>query len=508
MARTKSSIRNIIFAFGAQAVSILTNFVIRTVMIKYLGNQAVSLNGLFTEVLAVLSLTELGIGSAIIYNLYKPLAENDREKVCELMTLFKTAYRVIAGATLVIGVLICPWLHLFVNSLEYSMEYTRMVYLLFVADLSVSYLFSYKLALLNADQKSYLQSLLNLLIKLFGAGIKIAVLILTKEFITFLLVSIAITFIGNVIGSCMVDRVYPWLKGKHDMLPKEERKDVFSNIKNLFIKALSGKITNSTDNLLISTLVSTLQVGIYSNYALIIGIFRQVANQIAYGGLTASLGNLLVTEDEEKCVKVFHRLLYLFYIIAAVACVGTFCCIDLFVGGLWLKDEMYILEFGVVTICCLNLFMEILHRPLWAIMEVSGLFQQDKYVSIIGSVVNLVVSIVLGLRMGIAGIFIGTFLTYAIQAVLKAKLLFEKRFRRSARNYYVITTVMLLGVLVQAAVSYWLCGLLSIESVLLRFIVQGIISIAVTGGSIVLITFKTEAFSYYVGLAKSMVKKK
>jgi len=128
MARTSSSIRNIIFAFGAQAVSILTNFVIRTIMIKYLGNQAVSLNGLFTEVLSVLSLTELGVGSAIIYNLYKPLAENDREKVCQLMTLFKTAYRVIAGATFVIGVLICPWLHLFVNSLEYSMEYIRMVY--------------------------------------------------------------------------------------------------------------------------------------------------------------------------------------------------------------------------------------------------------------------------------------------------------------------------------------------------------------------------------------------
>ena len=142
MARTNNSIRNIIFAFGFQAVSILTNFIIRTIMIRYLGNQAVSLNGLFTEVLSVLSLTELGVGSAIVYNLYKPLAENNQEKVRQLMGLFKTAYRIIAGATFVIGILICPWVHLLVNSLDYSLNYIRAVYVLFVVDLAASYLFS------------------------------------------------------------------------------------------------------------------------------------------------------------------------------------------------------------------------------------------------------------------------------------------------------------------------------------------------------------------------------
>ena len=505
MARTKNSIRNIIFAFGFQAISILTNFVIRTIMIKHLGNQAVSLNGLFTEVLAVLSLTELGVGSAIVYNLYKPLAEDNRKKVCQLMGLFQSAYRVIAAVTFVVGIAICPWVHLLVNSLDYSLNYIRAVYLLFVVDLSVSYLFSYKLSLLNADQKNYLVSKINIWMRILGAGIKIAVLILTKEFILFLLVSIVITLIGNIIGSYTVDKCYPWLKDKYEKLPTKERKEVFSNIKNLFIKSLSGKITSSTDNILISTLVNTLQVGIYSNYSLIIGIFRQVANQIAYGGLTASLGNLLVTEEEEKCVSVFNRLLYLFYVIAAVACVGTFCCIDLFIEGLWIKKAEFLLSTGIVLVCCLNLFMEILHRPLWAVMEVSGLFQQDKYVSIAGSAVNLLVSVILGLRIGMAGIFIGTFLTYAIQAILKAKLLFEKRFGRSARNYYLVTTGMLAGVFLQMAVSYWLCDMLTVESVILKFILYVIISIGVTGGSIVLCTFKTEAFSYYFGFAKGIL---
>lgn len=509
MARTKNSIRNILYAFGAQAVSTLINFVLRTIMIKFLGNQAVSLNGLFTEVLAMLSLTELGVGSAIVYNLYKPLAEDNHEKVCQLMDLFKKAYRIIAGATLVLGIALCPWLHLFVNSLDYSMGYIRAVYLLFVINLSASYLFSYKFSLLNADQKGYIMSAFSVATKIVGTGVRIVVLVLTKDFIIYLSASICFTLLGNLVGSHIVNKTYPWLKERHDKLPKEEQKSVFANIKNLFIKTLSGKITSSTDNLLISALVSTLQVGLYSNYALVIGVFRQVANQIAYGGLTASLGNLIVTEDEDKCVTVFNRLVYLFYLIAAVSCVGVFCCIDLFVVELWIKDEAYLLgSTMIVFVCCLNMFMEIMHRPLWAIMEVSGLFRQDKYISIVGSTVNLVVSVVLGLKLGITGIFIGTFFTYAIQAVLKAKLLYEKCFHRSVRRYYIVSTVMFLGVLAQMACSYWVCGMIRLDSSILRFLVQGVICAVITGGSIVLVTCKTEAFSYYLGLAKSMIKKK
>lgn len=501
MARTKSSIRNIIFAFAFQAVSILTNFVVRTVMINYLGNQAVSLNGLFTEVLSVLSLTELGVGSAIIYNLYKPLAESNHEKVCQLMQLFKVAYRIIAGATLLIGVLLCPWIHYLVNSVDYSLTYVRIVYLLFVLDLSASYLFSYKLSLLNADQKNYVLSKINMIMRLAGVILKVAVLVFVQEFVVFLLVSIGVTFLGNIIGSKVVDKKYPWLNQTVDTLPKEERKEVFSNIKNLFVKSLSGKITTSTDNMLISTLVNTLQVGYYSNYSLVLGIFRQISNQIAYGGLTASLGNLMVTENEEKCVTVFKRLLYFFFILASIASVCTFCCVDTFIE-LWIKKEEFVLPTEVVFICCLNLFMEILHRPLWAVMEVSGLFKQDKYVSITGSVVNLVVSIVLGLRIGMLGIFIGTFLTYVIQAVLKAKLLYEKRLGRSAGKYYLATTGMLAAMLVQMGISFLLCRTIPMNNLLLRFLVYGCISFCVTTGSILLFTWKTEEFSYYLNFIK------
>lgn len=505
MARTKNSIHNIIFALGLQGVTVLANFVIRTIMIRRLGMQATSLNGLFIEVLAALSMAEMGVGTAIVYNLYKPLAENNHKKVRQLMGLFKSAYRIIALATFVIGLVLCPWIHCLVNSIDYSLNYIRLVYMLFVVDLSMSYLFSYKVSLMNADQKSHIQSKVSMAIKPIEVIVKILVLITMNSFVAYLLSSIVITFLGNLVRSYVVDCYYPWLGKNEDMLPKEERKEVFANIKNLFIKALSGKITSSTDNMLISVLVDTLQVGYYSNYSLPIGVFRQLANQVAYGGISASMGNMLVTESEEKCIKVFYRLEYLFFVLGSLAAVCVYCCIDPFIL-VWLKSEEFLLAKNVIFICCMNLFIEIINRPLWSIMEVSGLFEYDKYVSIAGSVVNLVVSVLLGMKIGMVGIFIGTFMTYLIQSILKAVLLFHKRLNSSVMKQYMLLGCMCGGMLIQMFVANALCEKLIFESPIAAFVVYGLISATVVLVTTVFCTFFTEAFRYYLEMFKTMVK--
>lgn len=506
MARTRNSIHNIIFAFLLQAVSILTNFVIRTIMVRYLGIQAVSLNGLFTEVLSALSLAELGVGAAIVYNLYKPLAENDHKKVSQLMVLFKNAYRLIAMITFFIGIALSPWIHYLINSISFSLDYIRLIYILFVIDLSISYLFSYKASLMIADQKNHIHSKISMGVKLFGGISKIIILMVSKNFVAFLVTSILITLVGNIVLSYVVDRIYPWLKDKQEQLPGEERKEVFSNIKNLFIKTLSGKITNSTDNILISTLVSTIQVGFYSNYSLVIGIFRQISNQIAYGGISASLGNLLMTEKDEKCIRVFYRLTYFFNVIASVSCVSVFCCITPFIS-MWFGSD-YLLSTEIVFICCLNLYIEIATRPLWSIMEVSGLFKYDKYISIAGSIVNLVVSIVLGLYIGMLGIFIGTFMTYFIQAVLKAKLLFRGRFQSTPVRYYLKMLVMSVGMLLQLLLGKFICSRVIIENSIVEFIVYGCISVAVVGISIVSCTFRADSFQYFYQLLRGFITRR
>ena len=506
MARTKNSIKNIIFALCFQGVSVAANFVIRSIMISRLGMQAISLNGLFTEVLAALSMAELGVGTAIVYNLYKPLAENDYKKVRQLMGLFKSAYLVIATVTFLIGTVLCPWIPYLVKSVDYSQNYIRLVYMLFVVDLSMSYLFSYKVSLMNADQKNHIQSKISMMIKPFDVIIKVIVLLITENFVVYLVCSILVTFLTNVLRSYVVDKYYPWLKENEDILPKEERKEVFSNIKNLFIKSLSGKITNSTDNILISSLVNTLQVGYYSNYSLPIGVFRQLANQIAYGGVSASLGNLLVTENEEKCAKVFYRLEYLFFVIGAVGSVCVYCCITPFIL-LWLGSEQYMLTKNVVFIWCQNLFIDVINRPLWSVMEVSGLFKYDKYVSIAGSVVNLAVSIILGLKVGMLGIFIGTFITYLVQSLLKAALLFRVRLNTSPLKQYILLALMCGGMLLQMFIADSVCSRLEFQNQYVAFVVYGFISAGIVVVSTMLCTFFTDAFQYYWGMITDAMKR-
>ncbi len=506
MARTKNSIHNIIFALCLQGVTVVANFVIRTIMIQRLGMQATSLNGLFTEVLAALSMAEMGVGTAIIYNLYKPLAENDHKKVRQLMGLFKNAYRIIAAVTFLIGLALCPWIHLLVKSIDYSLNYIRLVYMLFVVDLSMSYLFSYKVSLMNADQKSHIQSKVSMAIKPIEVIIKIVVLLITNNFIAYLLASILVTFLGNLVRSYVVDRYYPWLGKNEEMLPKDERKEVFSNIKNLFIKALSGKITSSTDNMLISALVDTLKVGYYSNYALVIGVFRQLANQIAYGGIGASMGNMLVTESKEKCTKIFYRLEYLFFVVGALASVCTYCCVDSFIL-IWLKSEEFLLAKSIIFICCLNLFIEVINRPLWSIMEVSGLFRYDKYISVAGSVVNLVVSIVLGMKIGMAGIFIGTFITYLIQSILKTFLLFRMKLDTKPTKQYGLLICMCGGMLIQLFLADVICKQFVFQNQIVTFVVYGLISVGVVAITTVVCTFFTDAFKYYIGMITNMIKR-
>lgn len=507
MTRTKKSIHNIIYAFIFQMISTLANFVVRTMMVRCLGMQAVGLNGLFTEVISALSLAELGVGSAIIYNLYKPLAEDDKDKICQLMGLFQKAYRIIALVTILISIILLPWIHLLVKSVDYPLNYIRIVYILFAINLSVSYLFSYKCSLLIADQKNYIQSRINIVVRVLGAIFKCIILLVTQNFILYLVAEIVLTVLGNLYLTYTVSRMYPWLKYNNQQLPDEERKTVFSNIKNLFIKSLSGKITSSTDNILISTLVNTIQVGYYSNYSLIIGVFRQIANQIAYGGLSASLGNLLVTETEEKCLKVFYRLFYLFFVIGAVSCVGIYCCMTPTIL-VWMESEEFLLGNSILFICCLNFFMEVVNRPLWSVMEVTGLFKEDKYVSIAGSLVNLVVSIIAGLEYGMLGIFAGTFLTYLVQCILKARLLFEKKFRCTANRYYVVLVAMLAGTLLLMFVCRNICDKIHFDNVLLNMLLYGVISVAITVGSIILCTFRTEAFEYYNNLLKRFLMRK
>ena len=494
--RTKNAAINIVTAIAAQAITVALSFFTRTALIRTLGIQAVSLNGLFAEVITMLSMAELGVSSAIVYDLYKPLSENDEKKVCQLMTLFQTAYRVIALVILLVGLLLTPFIQYMVRDISYPLGYIRLVYVLFVIQSSSSYLFSYKSSLLMADQKKYVVTLLTLAARMVNAVATVAVLYLTGNYIFYLCIQILFNLSANVLSALYVDKAYPYLR-KDKSMPREEKRKIFRNVKYLFVDTVAFRIINSTDNILISTLVSTLQVGYYSNYNVFFNVLKQLCAQLS-SGLSGSMGNLMVCETKERCVRVLNRLHYLFYAAGFVLSLGMFACVNPVVQ-LWLGDG-FLLPEAVVRVSCLNLFLNFCKAPLWQMMGASGLFRDNKNLSIVGSVTNLVVSVALGVKLGMVGVFLGTTATSLVELSLKTRLLFRKAFHVSVRKYAARWCYYLLSFLTAQAGIAWFTSVVRLENLYVQVLVNGVAAAILSIPFCVLVFLKNEDFRFAVDL--------
>lgn len=502
--RIQNSLKNMIYSQIYQFICIALGFVTRIILVNVLGNAALSLNGLFTEVIAVLSLTELGVGSAIIYNLYKPLAENNREKICQLMNLFRTAYRMIALAMTVIGVALIPFVQHLIHNADYDLGYLRLVYFLFLMRTVVSYFYSYKAALLNADQKMYLAARINSIFRIVTVAINIGALLLTQNYIIYLITDIVMVLANNIAVSRIVDRQYPYINEKN-MLPAAERKAVLANVKHLFVASLSGKITSSTDNILISLLVGTLQVGLYSNYSLIMTSVKNVIVQMQ-AAAKGSIGNLVSLESKEKCSGVLRNMTFLSYLVTSI-CSSALICLSTPVIRLFF-GESYVLPDILVFSFVLNFFYYGVREPLWQFIQVSGLFAQDKNIAILGSGVNLAVSIVLGRQWGILGIMIGTTCTMVIQIILKTVLMYRRFFHLSGKPFLVLHTQMLCANTGIMALDMAICHALPTQNPALELIFGGIIAIAVAALINIAVFWRREEFWYSIQLLKDIWNKK
>ena len=500
--RTEKSIRNIVYGEVNVILTVLLSMVTRTALVRILGLSAVSLNGLFTEVIAVLSLAELGVGSAITYNLYKPLAGQDEQKLTQLMWFYKSAYRLIAGFILAAGLCFLPFVSCLIRNAEYDMGYLRLVYVIFLLKTVSSYFFSYKRTLLDADQKMYLISAANTLFRFITVASNLAVLMLTHNFIAYLLSDVGVTLANNVAIAHIADRQYPFLK-KRDRLPTEEKKKIFANMKHIFIGTLSGKITNSTDNILISVLVGPLQVGLYSNYSLIISNVRKILLLIP-DAAAGSIGNLAVSESRERCHQVLCRMTFIIYLVTTFCSACILCMSDPFVeilfGRKYLMDD--ILQYSFVV----NFFYFVVREPLWRMMMVSGLFAKDKNISILGSSINLVVSIVLGLKWGILGIMLGTTCTLIIQIILKTRLLYREFLYLDAAHYQWLLIKISAAAFAGLYISKLLCHMMIPASPYGRLWVYFMVACIVSVSLNVVLFYRTEEFIYCRNLAVRMLK--
>ena len=498
--RTKKSILNAIVATLASAVGMVFGFVTQKVFLECLGLEYSGANGLFTNIMSMLSIVELGIGSAIVYNLYKPIAEDDKDKIISLMYFYRKCYRILAAIIFVLGMILLPFVPFFVgeNSIQESMY---LLYFLALIDTVFSYLLSYKRSILMANQENYLVNLVHMGYLIFMNIFEIGLLFMTKNYILYLVSRIVFRVIENLVITFIADKKYPYINSKnYKKLSKDIQTDIFTKVKGLFFHKIGGFIVGSTSYIVISTIRGLKDAGIYNNYYLIFNSISILLSQIFYS-IVSSVGNLLVNEDEEKSYVVYEKLTLFNFWIYSLCSVGLFAVLQPFIT--WWIGEKYLLPLYAVVWLAIYFYFQGMRKTINLFKEAAGIFYEDRRIPVLESIINLVCAILLVNYFGIAGV-ISSLLLFLYSY---PKYVYTKLFKRKYIDFILEQLKLFIIMLVMLGVTYGLISLVNIGNPLLQFFVNGIIVLVVVNLIFWILFRNSEEYKYFKWLLSSFFKR-
>ena len=499
MSRTKKSIKNASFSFVCQGIQLIFQLITRVFFIRIIGREYLGLNGLFTDLLTALQLVELGIGPAIAYSLYKPLAEDDKEKIKTIMNLFRKAYRIIGVIVFCLGLIFLPFYPHFIKDVP-NIKNIDLIYMLFVFNTSISYFYSYYRTLLISDQKKYIDISIQTIITLIYSILQIFVLYITHNYIYYLLLQIIGTILINFIASRIAIKQYPYLKEKNiEKLDNNTSREIKKNIFSMVFHKVGSIVRDSTDNLLISKFIGLAITGIYSNYSMITKSLAIIVNQI-FAAVVSSVGNLHATESINTQQNTFYRINYLNFWIATFCS----CCFGGLINSfiIIIADESYLLGNIVTAIISLKFYLDVMRKTPWMFCEAAGIYWQGKTKPIWEVIVNLVLSIILVNYFGIIGIFLGTIITILIiDLTIEPYLAFKYVLKDKSSNYYKSYFYYLTIASIIYIINLKMCSIIR-QTGILMFVLKVIVSILTVSGTIILFTFRMKEFKYMLELVK------
>lgn len=501
--REKNSILNIISNLFVIVLQIALVFVVRFIFVRVLNEQYLGVQGLFTNIISMLSLAELGIGTAISFILYKPLADKDYNKVSVIVTFLRKVYIAIGIVVLIAGIIITPFLKYIVTG--YTMGSLNIIFIIYFITLAVEYFLTYPETLLTADQKHYKISFILISYTLITNVLQIIVLLFTKNFLIYILSDVIMKLIKFVSINIYVKKYYPKVNFySKEKLEKEEKNKFTKNVKSLFLYKIGDYLINGTDNIIISKIIDISTVGIYSNYLSTITIFRNIINNII-SGVTASFGNLIVKENEKIQKNVFNIMNFITYIF----CGFVFCCL-MFLFNDFIKifyGENYMLGMTEVIIICLNFYIAAMLLPLESVKSAAGLYYEDRYVTIIQAIINVVVSIVLGRKMGLIGVLIGTFISYILTTVWeRPMIIYKKIFKSNYLEYFKKYFVQIIMILFNICIDWLIINKLFTEINVINFILKGVIIFVIFMITNIIIYKNSKEFNYIYETILSKLK--
>ncbi|WP_099330932.1 lipopolysaccharide biosynthesis protein [Priestia aryabhattai] len=500
--RTTNSIKNITIVIITQIIMTLLGFISRKVFLDSLGTEYLGINGLLTNVLAMLALVESGIGTSIVYSLYKPLAENDKSKIIALIQLYKKAYAALAVIILILSIILYPLLGNLMKGSE-SVPYLTLAYFIFVAKNVVAYLNAHRLALINADQKGYVLAGIDFGFQVFTTIARIIVLILTQNYILYLLIELAVCIVQNIYSGSVVEKRYTYIKTKEKyLIDQEEKGTLIKNIKAMFLHNIGSYCVFGTDNILIASFVSVVTVGLYSNYTMIIGQLSSLVTPII-AGIGASVGNLIATEKGEKQYSIF-RVSYLVNAwIYSLCVIFLYNLLEPFIN--WWLGTGYLLNDLTFILILVNFYLTGLRSSIGMFKSKAGIFVQDKYVPLIEAGINLGASLILVKYLGIAGIFLGTTISSLATVFWNVpRLVYKHVFNMPVWSYFRNYLFYAMLTIASCVIVTYICNLLVNGNSFMSLIAKGIICLIIPNLMYIIIFYKTKELQYIKNILSSM----
>lgn len=501
--RTKKTIINTTFSIASQVLAIILSFVLRTAFIKILGDQYTGVSSVFTTILTMLSLSELGFGTAVATALYRPLREGNETLIQQLMAFYKKAYRLIALFIFVIGICLIPFLKYLIKDVPDIKENITLIYVFYIIKTSVSYLMIYKTTLLKADQKLYIVKKLEMICQLIRYAVEVVVLIVFKEYMLYLVVEISATILQNYTITRRAEKEYPHAFGKPtEKLPRETALSLLKDVKGLSMYKLSGTIGNSIDTMLISGIINTSSVAVVGNYTHIKNQIQNVLMQF-FSAVIPSVGNLAVENNAKKQETVFNRLFYVSFLIVNFCSASMFVLFKPFIN-IWL-GERYFLGQDIAFIIAFDFFLYILLQAVASFRTANGLFVKGQYRPLITAIVNVVLSVILIQKYGIFGTILATviarILTQWYDPFLLYKHIFKGAFGKFYTKYWLYIALFVSG----ALLTNYVAETIVVENKLLNLMIGVVVCVVIPNCWVLLWTVRTKEFAYVKGMMKKVI---
>lgn len=502
--RTNNSLRNIGYGVVNRVVSILFPFVVRTIFIKTLGEEYLGLNSLFSSVLQVLNLADLGFASAIVASMYKPIAEGNEKKVSALMKLYKNLYRFIGVSILVVGLIITPFIGNLINGNPPADVNIYALWFLYLVNTVISYLFfAYKVSLINAHQRNDITEKIGAACRIIFSVLQIIVVLVYQNIYMYVILTVINSVVYNLWCARECDKRYPQYSCKGS-LDKETKNNISKNVLALALQKIGNTVSVSLDSIVISAFLGLRIVAVYGNYFYIVTAISTFINLI-YGSITASIGNSIATESKEKNLRDLYKFVFMNTWIVGWCSICFICLFQDFMT-IWMGKSL-LFEMPVVVFLVIRFYSEQIRKIVLTYKDAAGMWWEDKWRPVIACAVNLTFNVILVKSIGVKGVMISTIISYAlIEIPWETHALFKYYFKTKEREYYLKLLIMTFKMCVACIITFSICYLIRFNT-FLSLIVKGLICIFIPNIILMILNIRNKDFFSSFTFLKNIVRR-